>query len=77
MELSAALVGFNVEATEYCKGITDQVAQVYAIEYARMIEDSAKGLDAALPKIPHTLFEPNRKWIHSTLEQLRGKYFPA
>jgi hypothetical protein len=76
LELSAALLGFNGEATVYCKGISDQIAQAYAIEYARMIEDRAKGLDAALPKIPRTLFEPNRKWIDSSLEQMRKKYFP-
>jgi hypothetical protein len=75
-ELSAALLGFNGEATVYCEGISDQVAQEYAIQYARMIEDRAKGLETALPKIPRTLFEPNRKWIHSSLEQMRKKYFP-
>lgn len=76
VEFSAALLGFNGEATIYCEGISDKVAQDYAVEYARMIEDRAKGMEPQLPKIPRTLFEPNRKWIHSEMERMRRKHFP-
>ena len=75
-ELSAALLGFNREAVVYCKGISDIVAQEYAMEYARMLQNRAKGLEAQLPRIPVGLFEPNRNLIRSTLERMCEKYFP-
>ena len=75
-ELSAALLGFNGEAVVYCKGISDTVAQEYAMEYARMLQNRAKGVDAQLPRIPAGLFEPNRNLIRSTLDRMCAKYFP-
>jgi len=75
-ELSAALLGFNGEAVVYCKGISDSVAQEYAMEYARMLQNRAKGLEAQHPRIPAGLFEPNRNLIRSTLERMSQKYFP-
>jgi hypothetical protein len=75
-ELSAALLGFNGEAVVYCKGISDSIAQGYAMEYARMLQNRAKGLEAPLPRIPAGLFEPNRNLIRSTLERMCEKYFP-
>ena len=51
-EFSAALLGFNGEAVVYCKGISDIVAQEYAIEYTRMLQNRAKGVEAQLPRIP-------------------------
>jgi hypothetical protein len=74
-ELSAALLGFNAEAVIYCKGISDSVAQEYAMEYARMLQTRAKGLETQLPRIPAGLFEPNRNLIRSTLERMSKKYF--
>jgi hypothetical protein len=74
-DLGAALLGFNGEAIVYCSGITDGVAQEYALGYARMIEDRAKGLEPALPRMPRGLFEPNRKLIGATLERMSKKYF--
>ncbi|MBI4471104.1 MAG: hypothetical protein HY646_00445 [Acidobacteria bacterium] len=75
-KLSAALLGFSGEAVVYCKGISDIVAQEYALEYARMLQNRAKGLEAQLPRIPAGLFEPNRNLIRSTLERMCEKYFP-
>ena len=75
-EFSVALLGFNGEAVVYCKGISDIVAQEYAIEYTRMLQNRAKGVEAQLPRIPAGLFEPNRSLIRSTLERMWKKYFP-
>ena len=75
MELSAALLGFNREAVVYCKGISDIVAQEYAVEYARMLQNRAKGVEAQLPRIPSGLFEPNRNLIRSILERMWEKHF--
>jgi hypothetical protein len=75
VDLGTALLGFNGEAVVYCEGISDSVAHEYAVGYARMIEDREKGLTPELPRMPHGLFEPNRKLIRSTLEQMSKKYF--
>jgi hypothetical protein len=75
-ELSAALLAFNGEAVVYCRGISDIVAQEYAMEYARMLQNRAKGIEAQLPRIPSGLFEPNRNLIRSTLERMWEKHFP-
>ena len=74
-EFSAALLGFNGEAVVYCKGISDIVAQEYAMEYTRMLQNRAKGIEAPLPRIPAGLFEPNRKLILSTLDRMWEKHF--
>jgi len=74
-QLSAALLGFNGEAVLYCQAISDEIAQEYAMEYARMLANRAKGVDFALPRIPRGLFEPNRNLIRSTLERMSEKYF--
>ena len=75
-EFSAALLEFNREAVVYCKGISDSVAQEYAMEYARMLQNRAKGIEEQLPRIPSGLFEPNRNLIRSTLDRMWQKYFP-
>jgi hypothetical protein len=75
-EFSAALLGFNGEAVVYCQGISDIVAQEYAMEYARMLQNRARGVEAQLPRIPAGLFEPNRNLIRSTLERMWKKHFP-
>ena len=76
-ELGVALLEFNGEAVVYCRGITDSIAQEYAVSYARMIEDRQKGLEPESPRVPHGLFEPNRKLIRSTLERMCQKHFPS
>jgi hypothetical protein len=75
-EFSTALLAFNGEAVVYCKGISDIVAQEYAMEYARMLQNRAKGIDVQLPRVPSGLFEPNRNLIRSTLERMWEKHFP-
>ena len=75
-ELSAALLAFNGEAVVYCRGISDVVAQEYAMEYARMLQNRAKGIETQQPRTPAGLFEPNRNLIRSTLERMWEKYFP-
>ena len=76
-ELSAALLGFNKEAVLYVQGISDKVAQEYAMNYARMLQNRAKGIESSLPRIPHGLFEPNRNLIRSILDRMSEKYFPG
>jgi hypothetical protein len=76
-ELAAALMEFNGEAVLYCEGISDTVAHEYAMNYAKMLNNRARGLDFSPPPIPHGLFEPNRNLIRSTLERMSRKYFPA
>jgi hypothetical protein len=74
-ELDALLLAFNREAVPYCRSISDMVAQEYARNYARMLQNRAKGIDFSLPRIPHGLFEPDRNLIRSTLERMFDKYF--
>ena len=73
--LGAALFGFNGEALQYCSSISDMVAQEYARDYARMLQNRAKGLEFTLPRIPHGLFEPNRNLIRTTLKRMSDKHF--
>ena len=74
-EFSNALLDFNREAVLYCHGISDTVAREYAVEYARMLQNRAKGVEISLPRIPVGLFEPNRNLIRVTLERMCEKYF--
>ena len=74
---SAAMLGFNGEAVLYCQGISDAIAREYAMEYARVLQNRAKGVEAQQPRIPAGLFEPNRNLIRSTLDRMCDKYFPA
>ena len=76
-ELSAAVLAFNAEAVLYCQGISDMVAQEYARNYARMLQNRARGLEFSLPRVPHGLFEPSRNLIRSNLERMSEKYFPG
>ena len=75
-EFSAALLGFNREAVIYCQGISDSIAHEYAMEYVRMLQNRAKGIEGQFPRIPAGLFEPNRNLIRSTLDRMWQKYFP-
>jgi hypothetical protein len=74
-ELGVSLLAFNGEAVVYCGGISDVVAQEYAMEYARMLQNRAKGIETQLPRIPIGLFEPNRNLIRSTLDRMWEKHF--
>jgi hypothetical protein len=74
---SEALLAFSGEALSYCEGISDAVAHDYATEYARMLQNRARGLETQFPRIPSGLFEANRNLIRSILEKMCEKYFPA
>jgi len=74
-EFSTALLAFNGEAVVYCKGISDDIAREYAMEYARMLQNRAKGIEAQLPRSPSGLFGPNRNLICSTLERMWESIF--
>jgi hypothetical protein len=74
-ELTTALLGFNEEAVLYCQGISDTVAQEYAMSYARMLQNRARGIEFSLPRIPRGLFEPNRNLIQAILQRISEKYF--
>jgi len=76
-EFSNALLEFNREAVLYCHGISDTVARDYAIDYARMLQNRAKGIEASLPRIPPGLFEPNRNLIRAILERMGEKHFQS
>jgi len=76
-KFSAALLAFNGEAVVYCRGISDIVAQEYAMQYARMLQNRAKGIEAQLPRIPSGLFAPNRDLIRSMLDRMWDRHFPA
>ena len=76
-ELSTALLAFNGEATLYCQGISDMVAQEYARNYARMLLNRAKGAEFTFPRIPYDLFAPTRNLIQATLDRMCDKHFPA
>jgi hypothetical protein len=51
-EFTAALLGFNGEAVVYCQGISDIVAQEYAVEYTRILQNRAKAIETQPPRIP-------------------------
>jgi hypothetical protein len=74
---SEALLGFNREVVVYCQGLSELIAHEYAMEYTRMLQNRAKGLDDSLPRPPYGLFEPNRNLIRATLEKMSQKYFPS
>lgn len=75
-KLEAALLAFNGEVVLYCRDISDLNVREYARNYARMLQNRIQGLDFALPKVPHGLFEPNRKLIRSNLERMAQQCFP-
>jgi len=76
-ELSAAALAFHREAVLYCEGISDTVAQEYAINYGRMLLDRVKGIEFSRPRAPYGLFEPNCNLIQSTLDRICDKHFPG
>lgn len=76
-DFSVALLEFNAEAVLYCQGISETIAHDYAMEYTRMLQSRAKGIEVSLPRIPVGLFEPNRNLIRATLERMCEKHFPS
>jgi hypothetical protein len=74
-EIDAALLRFNEETVLYCRGISEAAAHYYATDYSRMLRNRAKGLKGERIQIPDHPFEPNRKLIEATLEEIYRKYF--
>jgi hypothetical protein len=77
LRLNSALLAYQEESTLYCRGINDNVAREFAVEYARMIEYRARGLDAPPPVSRHQLFAPSRRLICQTLERIYQKHFSS
>ena len=75
--LTAALLGFEGEAGQYCQRISDTAAREYAVEYTRMLRNRAMGLQPKFPYVPAGLFGPNRNLIGSTLERMWQKHSPV
>ncbi len=73
--IDAALLRFNEETVLYCGGISEAAAHNYAMDYSRMLRNRAKGLKGERIRIPGNSFEPNRKLIEATLEEIYRKYF--
>ena len=74
-ELGAALLGFNGEVVLYCQGISDADAHDYALDYARMLRNRAKGLESERTRFPAYLLGPNQNLIKATLDKMYRKYF--
>jgi hypothetical protein len=74
-ESAAALLGFNEEAESYCRGISDGDAHQYAIDYATMLCNRAKGMAIETRPRFFRLFQPNRNLIKGTLDGMYRKYF--
>jgi len=75
-EMSSALLAFNTESLLYCKGISDNGTQEYAVAYARMLLNRMQGLEPEFPRTPLRGFEPNLKLIRSFLDRMCEKHFP-
>ena len=74
--VGAALLGFNQEAVLYCQGISDADAHEYAMDYARVLRNRAKGLEfESQARFSWHLFGPNRNLIKATLDKMYRKYF--
>ena len=73
--IEAALLRINEETLLYCGGISEAAAHNYAMDYSRMLRNRAKGLEGERIRIPGHSFEPNRKLIEATLEEMYRKYF--
>ena len=76
-EVGAALLGFNEEAVPYCQGISDADEHEYAMDYARMLRNRAKGSKFERTNVSTHLFEPNQKLIKATLDRMYRKHFAA
>ena len=70
-----ALIGFNAEALLYCQRISGADTHEYAMNYARMLMNRAKGLESEPPRFSAHLFEPDRNLIKAALDKMYRKYF--
>ena len=76
-EVGAALHSFNEEAVLYCQGITDADTHDYAMNYARMLRNRAKGLVPERTRFPAYRLEPNQILIKASLDKMYRKYVAA
>jgi hypothetical protein len=73
--VSGAIQAFTGEATRYCNAISDSAAHLYAQRYIAALEQRALNHEFLQPRNPG-VFEPNRKLIRATLDDLYRKHFP-
>jgi len=45
------------------------------MEYARVLQNRAKGLEMPQPRTPNGLFEPSRNLIRAVLDRMSAKHF--
>ncbi len=76
-EVGVALLGFNEEAVLYCQGISAADSHEYAMEYARILQGRAKGIEFERTRPSVRLFEPDRNLIEGKLDKMYRKYFPT
>jgi hypothetical protein len=74
-EFGAALLGFNEEAVLYCGDISDADAHQYAMDYASMLRNRAKGLEPEQTRFPAYLLGPQRNLAKAALDKMYRKYF--
>jgi hypothetical protein len=73
---NSALRAFNIEATQYCEGISDSLGSLYAEQYASALRQRAYGLEFKEPRNPG-IFEPNRHLIRAALRAMYKRHFNA
>ena len=74
-ELGAALFGFNEEAVLYCQDISDADAHHYAMDYARVLRNRAKGSAPEQARFPAYMLGPRQNLVKTTMDKMYRKYF--
>ena len=74
-ELGAALLGFHEEVVLYCQDISDADAHDYAMDYARVLRNRAKGSAPEQTRFPGYMVGPQQNLIKTTLDKMYRKYF--
>ena len=74
-ELGAAMLGFNEEVVLYCQNISDADPHDYAMDYARVLRNRAKGLESERTRFPAYVLGPTQNLIKSALDKMYHKYF--
>jgi len=73
----AALRGFNEEAILYCQSISDVGEREYAMDYARILRNRAKGLENEQSRFSARMLVSNRNLIKAALDKMYLKHFAA
>ena len=74
-EFGAASFRFNEEVVLYCKDISDADAYAYAMDYARMLLNRAKGSAPEQTRFPAYMLGPQQNLVKTTLDKMYRKYF--